>query len=226
MIKEATYKEKFTLLKNWMPEILNSVKKDLKSDHLKKDFAFAKKYFTGKNPAKLTLEELVEGYNLAIDQEEKAEELAEFITNRWLLKNSEVYNFYERELSQINKDFTSLDHIEEALAQKIVQQSLLQFGAIKSYIFATLNSVVFPKKVFETLERQAYLEKEQSKEEESLEDKEKSLEEIMKRHEEEINKLTNKYEDKLQGLQNKYIRDVEMLKKQIANLQRKAHGPK
>ena len=100
MLKDATYKEKYNALKNWMPAIVDVVKKDLKNEHLKTDFVFAKRYFAGKNLNKLTNEELVAGYASAIQQEEKGEEIAEFITNRWLIKNSELYGFFEEELKE------------------------------------------------------------------------------------------------------------------------------
>src|ERR1700726_3667878 len=110
MYKNATYKEKFADLQEWVPFLVESVKKDLRQEHLKKDFAFVKKYLSSKNIHKVTTEELAEAYQKAI-QEEQGEELAEFITSRWLLKNSEMYEFFEKQLSQIHPDFTNLEEI-------------------------------------------------------------------------------------------------------------------
>ena len=45
---EMSYKQKFQYLNPWMGEILNTVKKDLKNDHLRKDPVFTQKYFSKK----------------------------------------------------------------------------------------------------------------------------------------------------------------------------------
>lgn len=83
MYKNASYKEKFALLNDWFGLVIDSVKKDLKNEHLKKDLYFVKKFLGSKNLNKLTTEDLTEAYQRAIVEEEKGEELAEFITSRW-----------------------------------------------------------------------------------------------------------------------------------------------
>lgn len=96
MYKNATYKEKFADLQEWIPLLVEAVKKDLRNEHLKKDLNFVKKFLSSKNVHKVTIEELAEAYQKAIQEEEQGEELAEFITSRWLLKNSELYEFFEK----------------------------------------------------------------------------------------------------------------------------------
>ncbi|HEV8052528.1 MAG TPA: hypothetical protein VGP47_08535, partial [Parachlamydiaceae bacterium] len=125
MLKESTYKEKFNTLQPWMPLIIDTIRKDLKNEHLKKDPGFSRQYFPGKNPAKLTSEELFEAYNQALSSGENTEELAEFIANRWLLKHTDLYYYFEQELGKINPDFSELKDIEKSVATKIMD------GAVK-----------------------------------------------------------------------------------------------
>lgn len=221
MLKDATYKEKFAMIRNWMPLIIDDIKKDLRNDHLRTDPGFAREYFAGKNAAKLSSMELADGYYKAIENGERSEQLAEFIANRWLLKHSDLYYFFEHELAKINPDFNDLHAIEKNDAKKIMDGSVGQFGPIHTYLFCVLNSVVFPKDIYEQLARDAKNHAQQ-KEEEAVVIKEKeSMDKILKTHAEEVARLTDKYEKKLLGLQKKYTQDVEALKKQVAQLQRK-----
>lgn len=221
MSNESTYKEKCTQLKTWMPQILDTVKKDLKSEHLKNDFKFVKKYFAGKNLNKLTTEDFVEAYPSALENEENAEEVSEFIINRWLLKNTELYDYFEAALTKISPDFTELKEIDAKKSEEIIKGSVALFGSPRTYLFSIMNSVVFSKEVLEKLDKTAKedLKKEQKDEAEL---KEKLSFESMKDHyEAQIARLTDKYEKKLAGLQRKYLVDTEGLKKQVVNLQKK-----
>lgn len=221
MLKNATYKEKFALLKKWMPTIVDSVKKDLKNEHLKKDWAFVKQYFPGKNLNKLNAEEIAQAYLHVIETSENAEELAEFISNRWLLKHTELYYHFEKELTKINPDFSELEELDKNQSMQIIEGSIAQFGALNSYLFSILNSVVFPKEVFDALAARAETDVKKAKEEAHAAAEMKSLEDMQRSYEQQIARLTDKYEKKLSGLQKKYSLDVEGLKKQIVNLQRK-----
>lgn len=226
MYKNATYKEKFADLQEWIPFLIDVVKKDLRQEHLKKDVYFVKKFLSSKNIHKVTTDELSQAYQKAIQEEEQGEQLAEFITSRWLLQNSELYEFFERQLTQINPDFASLEEIQPNQAQSLIKASVDQFGAPYTYIFSVLNSVVFPEESFRQLKTQA----QQHQEKETVEAKQAheqlTLEQSRKEFEREIARLTDKYEKKLAGLQKKYITDVDTLKKQVAQLQRKMHQEK
>jgi hypothetical protein len=224
MHKNTTYKEKFTLLKEIMPVVIDSVKKDLKNEHLKKDFYFVKKFLGAKNLNKLTTEELTEAYQKAIEEEEKGEDLAEFVTSRWLMKNSELYEFFENQLTVITPDFTDLEELSMQQAQPLVEASITEFGALKTYLFAVLNSVVFPNEIFQKLELEAKKQSKQDQEQEQLDLEKLNVDNMKKAFAMEIARLTDKYEKKLSGLQKKYIVDVECLKKQISHLQRKLQG--
>lgn len=221
MLKESTYKEKFNTLQIWMPLIIDTIKKDLKNEHLKRDPGFSRQYFPGKNPAKLTAEELVEGYTQALAAEENTEELAEFIANRWLLKHTELYYYFEQELARINPNFNELKDIEKPVATKIMEGAVQQFGAISTYLFCVLNSVVFPEEIYKTLSKDADKHATEKKVEEKVSAENASIEAMQRNHEQLVARLTDKYEKKILGLQKKYIQDVDTLKKQVANLQRK-----
>lgn len=220
MYKNATYKEKFADLQEWIPFLVESVKKDLRQEHLKKDFAFIKKYLSSKNIHKVTTEELAAAYQKAI-QEEHGEELAEFITSRWLLKNSELYEFFEQQLSQLYPDFTNLDELAHEEAERLMDASISQFGAPQTYLFSVLNSVVFPKESFRKLKIKAEEHQHKEEQEERQAVEQLGVEQMRKNFEREMARMTDKYEKKLAGMQKKYVVDIENLKKQIAQLQRK-----
>lgn len=221
MLKDTTYQEKFQMLDEWMEEIIDTVKRDLKTEHLKKDWAFFKKYFGEKNINKMSTEDLVQGYRSAIANAENGETIGEFIASRWLLKNTEIYQYFEAQLSSISSDFSSLTQLDLPHATKIMEGSVSQFGALKTYLFSVFNSVVFPESVFTQLRKKA---QEQVKHEEKQHEETKGvmlLEDLRKSHERDIARLTDKYEKKLIGMQKKYLIDTEGFKKQIAHLQRK-----
>lgn len=226
MLKNMSYKDKFALLKKWMPEIINSIKKDLKNEHLKKDWGFVKQYFTGKNLNKLTADEIAQAYIHVIENGENAEQVAEFISNRWLLKNTELYQLFEQELSKINPNFNELEEIENHRALEMISKAVNEFGALKTYLFSILNSVVFSQEVYNILAAQADADIRQAELDEQAHTEMKSLQDMQRSHDQQIARLTDKYEKKLLGLQKKYSVDIEALKKQIVSLQRKLnHQP-
>lgn len=226
MYKDATYKEKFADLQEWIPLIIDVIKKDLRNEHLKKDLFFVKKFLSSKNIHKTTTEDLVEAYTKAIQEEEQGEGLAEFITSRWLLKNSDLYEFFEEHLTQIDPDFSTLVELAPEQARRLIDASNKQFGAPHTYLFSVLNSVVLPEESFHELRKEAQ-EHQRNLEEEKAKEELKLSEELKNRNDERvIARLTDKYEKKLAGLQKKYIADVDKLKKEVAQLQRKLQESK
>lgn len=221
MLKDSTYKEKFALLKKWMPIIVDSVKRDLKNEHLKRDWGFVKQYFPGKNPHKLTAEELSEAYTHAIETSENAEDLAEFVSNRWLLKHSDLYYYFEKELIKVSPNFSELEHLEKDISLQIMDNAIQHFGALHTYLFCVLNSVVFPKETYDILGQRAEDSVKAAKIEAAANSELQSFEDMKRSYEQQIARLTDKYEKKILGLQKKYAVDVDALKKQVAQLQRK-----
>jgi hypothetical protein len=224
MYKDTTYKEKFAILKPWMPTIIETIKKDLKTEHLKRDNVFLKTYFPSKNPNKLTTEEMVKAYSHAVANADNGENLGEFLTNRWLLKNGDIYHYFEQELNAIAPNFTELSEIDKSKALPLMQHSVDKFGALATYLFSVLNSVVFPDEVYQALRQKAEAEVETEERNELLEKEKQADEDMQKAHAREIARLTDKYEKKLAGLQKKYVQDMDALKKQISALQRRLDG--
>lgn len=224
MYRDTTYKEKMTLLKEWGPAIFDEIKRDLKNEHIKQDYVFAKKYLGGKPAQRLTLDELVAGYLRAVEEEEQGEKIAEFIANRWMMKSSDVYGFFEKELSRINPDFNEIVELPEQESNKLIEQAIAEFGAPKTYLFAVINSVCFSKKQFEALKNKAETEKKREEEAFTKLQESASIEQLKKEFESKLSKMEEKYEKKLQGLEKKYVNDTASLKKQIANLSRKLNG--
>lgn len=220
MLKDATYQIKFKMLDTWLSTIIDQIKKDLKQDHLQRDPVFCKVHFPGKNVSKITLEEMTVPYRTLLSQE-GGEDVSEFITNRWLLKNAEIYHFFEEELKAVTPDFSEIEVLDEEKSRKIIADSVRRFGAPRTYIFSVLNSVVFPEKLYKELANEAESHRDQSAQVAEQKKEQQNLESIQRTHEAEIARLTNKFEKTILGLQKKYLIDTEALKKQIAALQRK-----
>ena len=216
MYKNKSYKEKFVDLAPWFSGIVHNVKKEIRSEHLKKSPSFTKQYFSQANPQKLTSEELAKGYLRAIEAEENGEDIAEFIASRWLMKQSEIYHEFEKELGKIASDFSELESIDKEFADQLCGQ----FGPQDVYIFSVLNSVVFPDETFGSLREKA-LEACKAAEK-NFEDERRSAEvqKEARNYQLEMARLVDRYEKKLSGLQKKYVADTDALKKQIAALQR------
>jgi len=219
-----SYKEKLAALKKFMPEIIESVKKDLKNDHLRSDWAFGKKYFGSKNPLKLTTEELIEGYSKAIQDEEQGEKIAEFVANRWIFRNSDVYYLFEKHLQEKYPNFQDIKEIDSTIAENLIADSSEQYGFVKTYLFSFLNAVVFSDAIFEKLRTKADHELTESVVKDEEKKKELSFESLKSDYETKIARLTDKYEKKLAGLERKYFVDTEGLKKQLSLLQKKLQG--
>ena len=221
MYKDATNLQKIDEVRHWMPLFIESIKKEIKNDHLKKDPYFLKNYFPGKTAAKLSTEELAEGYLSALRQEEKSEEIAEFLISCWLMKHPELYHLFESHLTQVTQDFSSLEQLTEEQTKALLQPAIAEFGPYETYLFSVFNSVVFSKETFEELKKQAQAFLQNQAVAKQEEQERQDLEGMQKKHATEMARLTDKYEKKLMGLQKKYQLDQEALKKQLAALQRK-----
>lgn len=219
MFKGTSYQEKFILIKPWLDSIIEKVKKDLKNEHLVKDKRFCSKYFLGKNPNQIKVSEMIEAY--AKDIAEGNVGLGEFIASRWLLKNTDLYGFFEDKLKVINPDFDQINEISLEQSFKMIEESIKEYDPGTVYIFCVFNEVAFHKEAAERLktiaEKRHQALQEESEEKETVQ----SLDSLKKRHAREISTLSDRFEKKFIGLQKKYLNDVEALKKQISTLQRK-----
>lgn len=219
-IQEKNLKEKFSTVRQWLADIVHPIKKDLRQDHLIQDRGFAHKYFRGKTINKITTEEFAEAYSKAIEEEEKGEEIADFIFHRWLMKNTDIYYFFDRELSKIAEDYTTLKSIDHKVGQEIKNKAVSEFGPEKAYLFSFLNGVVFDQKIFDELAHEAEQTRKKTKQQAEGLKEQQDLDARLRNHEAEMARLKNRYEDRIAGLEKKYERDVSALKKQLAQLQR------
>jgi hypothetical protein len=215
----SEYQEMFQLVDPWLGEILEVVKKDLKQEHLKKDKAFCKRYFLGKGAAQVSVEEMVPAYRSEIAAGNVG--LAEFIASRWLLKNTDIYGFFEKKLEKISPDFDQLDSLEEAFALQLKSEAQKEFKPVRLYLFSVLNAVTFSSEIFTELRENALnYTAENHKLEQERKEKE-DLEAMQRRHDREVRALVGKFEKKLSGMERKYVRDTDTLKDQIRSLSRK-----
>ena len=211
MLKDTKYKDKFAMLQGYMPLIIDTIKRDLRNEHLRNDQVFVKRYFAGKNHLKLSAEELAPAYIHVIAHEEKAEELGEFIANRWILKHGDLYHYFEQELTKLSPNFSELTTIEMPKAKKIMEESVEKFGAVATLLFCVFNSVVFPEEIYAVLTKKA-TDQAKNQEIEEVKIKEiRSIDQLKLTHDQQIARLTDKYEKKLLGLQNKYIQDLSLI---------------
>lgn len=219
MLNEMSYKQKITLAQPWFLQIVDTVKKELKQEHLSKDRQFAKEYFAGKNLQKLTVQELAQGYHKAID--EGADHLAELIVSQWVVKHTEIYYLFETELQKINPQIEEINEIADLQALSLIDRARDEFGIENSYLFSLFNSVAFSENQLADFRAKALQELEERKREETSNTALKAMEQQQRKEQLELSRVVDKYEKKLQGLQKKYMKDTENLQKQISALQRK-----
>lgn len=219
MLKEAGYQEKIEMLKQWLEEIVEIVKRDLKQEHLKIDREFCRKYFLGKTPQSLTAAEMTPAYFKDIQEGNVG--LGEFIASRWLLKNTDIYGFFEEELRKVNPDFEAIEKLSNKESHSLMQTAVIEFGAKKTYIFSVFNSVVFDERTYQHLKNLALEGDLTDKEQKQQLEEEKTLAGLKKQHERELASLKERFENKLKGMEKKYLHDTEALKRQISALQRK-----
>lgn len=213
------HQEKFELLKPWLNSIIETVKKDLKNEHLKIDKDFCRRNFLGKHFNHVSISELAEAYHRDIVQGNEG--LGEFIASRWLLKNTDIYGYFEEKLKTISEDFDELDALPDDLSNRLLKGALEEYGPTKTYLFSILNSVVFTKEIYADLRQKAIEDSERMQKKAEAIRITESLEAMQKRHEREMAAMSNRYEKKLSGLQKKYVHDIEILKKQVLQLQKK-----
>lgn len=216
----STLRDKFSLIEPWMHDIIHTVKKDLRQEHLNQDRVFYNKYFRSKTLNKLTTEELVHAYTDAIRNEERGEQIAEFVFHRWLLKHTDIYHFFDKELSKITEDYTTLEQIDRAQGAALKDAAVQKFGPQPTYLFSFLNGVVFDKDTLEELRKAAQADLTEQAKRAGEEKQQHDIEARFRDYEAQLTRLTDRYEGRIAGLERKYERDVTALKKQIASLQR------
>lgn len=211
-------KDKFQTLQPWLPQILQSIKKEIKTEHLSKSPSFYKAYFGNRPLNRITGEEICGIYQKVLLEEEN-DDLREWIINRWVFRNGDIYQHFAERLSRIHPDFDSIVSLDEAQSEAVLAGSIETFGALPVYLFCVLNGVVFPETVFSKLRKIAENYESAEKDREIQAEVEKNLLLIEERYKADVSRLERKYEDKLAGVIKKHAMDVQALKKQIRALQ-------
>lgn len=210
----------FLTLQNWTFEVLETIKKDLKSDHLHTDPLFYQKHFGRRPQNRLSVEEILTAYEKELV--EGHPEIAEFVVNRWVFKHGDLYQHFADRLSKIHPNFDEIKQLTPEQSKQVLQGAAETFGAVPTFLFCVLNGVVFPPTILEELRRGAEVEKSARLQKEETEAERDNLQKVIEAHQREVARL----HDKIAGVQKKYVNDTEALKKQIKSLQQKLHGPR
>jgi hypothetical protein len=214
-------KNKFQTIESWIPLILEAIKKEIRTDHLASSPAFVRAHFGHRPLNRITTEELFAAYTKELLAGN--EDLGDWVVNRWVFKHGDIYQHFAERLSEVHPDFGSIESLDLAQSEKVLQGAPEAFGALPVYLFCFLNGVVFPQEVFSRLEQAAIKEESAKKEIQKKEEEQKNFEEILTRKERELLSAHKKYEEKIAGVMKKYTVDTEGLKKQIRSLQQQLH---
>ncbi len=213
-------KNQFETLQSWIGQILNEIKKDIKTDHLPSDSLFYKANFGSRPLNRLSSDEIFKVYEKELLKGN--ETLAEWVVNRWVFKHGDIYRHFSEGLSRIHPDFDEIKTLTVEQSEEILKGA--SFDAVPIYLFSMLNGVVFPETILGRLRKNAETEAASQKQEEASAAEKQTLEQTVARYERDIARLHEKYESRLAGVQKKYTTDVEALKKQIRILQQRLHG--
>lgn len=138
---ESSFVERMQKLADFVPAMVSEIKKDLKREHLKKSPQAVRRWFGNRPVIRLTPDEMIIGYGNAIAGGD--EDVAETVASRWIMNHSELYRFFESELSRINPNFESIEVLTEEDATSLAEKGYARFPKMEVYLFSILNSVAF-----------------------------------------------------------------------------------
>ncbi len=211
--QEVTWAYKYSLISPWFEHILSQIKKDCKTEHLSIDPHFVRTYFAGKPVARISLEEMRAVYLQQIFAGH--DRLAEFIANRWLFRNMEIYRFFEKELESKIPHFDHVTELPQEAVEPILHEAIQKYGIEPVFCFTVLNDVALPKALFEKLQKDALqLAAESQDKNEKLDAEEKQIQALKA----EIISLKERQERKLAEVQKKHRQEIERLMKDIQTL--------
>lgn len=210
---------KFLVIQPWLPETLESIKREIRIEHLAKNPSFCRAHFGNRPLNRISGEELIQAYEKKLLSGD--EELSQWVVNRWVFKNGDIYAHFAQRLEAIDSNYDSLDVLSPSQSEEVLKGALERFGAVSTYLFSVLNEVVFPPSVFEKLRCLAEGETSRRSLVNQGEKKSPSVEELKASHEQAIAKMQEKWEGKIAGILKKYTQDVEALKAQVRSLQKK-----
>lgn len=216
MIAESIYSRKFALLEAFSEEIFTGIKKEIKREITTKGSPLQRKL--GIFSVKET-KEMMELFlkNIIV---EKDEEVGEWVASAWINRHGDIFQCFHEHLIKVTPQYDELTEIPAAAENALVQDSVMEFGALDVYIFCILNSVVISAKKIEELKILAQKEVE-NKKEEKVKVPETSLEDAQKKFEEQMQKILEKQEKRILGITERYQMEIAGYRKQISQLQKK-----
>jgi len=137
---------------NLFPLIVSDIKKDIKSELIKFDYKLFQRLFGKCHIAKLSTQDLAKPLFQEIDGNPNLEE---WIIERWIEKNADMYHFFARLLMSINPKFEEIKSLPDADGEKIAAAASAKFGPQKTYLFSVFNGVAFSPALLEKLAGQA-----------------------------------------------------------------------
>jgi hypothetical protein len=189
-------------------DIMSSVKKDCKNEHLRLDQQFVCQHFGGMPVHRIGLDEMRAVYMQQILSGRN--ELAEFVANRWLFRNMEIYKLFAEALEKIAPEFDKVNELPQQQADEIVKHAVEKFGSERVFVFVILNDVAVPESTLVHLQRKA-LESLAQRPQEG--DDESSIRGEMER-------LKERHEKKLQEISKKHAQEIQRFQKEIADLKK------
>lgn len=201
-------KNLFQNIELWIPEVLGSIKRDLRNEHLAKLPNFYKAHFGNRPLNRLTHEEICAVYKKELLKGEDAS-LQEWVVNRWVFHHGDIYEYFSTQLEKIHPDFTAIQNLTAEQSLLIIEGAVARFGALNTYLFSVLNEVVFPESVLTELQEKIVPEANEAGPQDNWKE----------RYEADMARLQKKCEEKVAGVLRKHAMDVEALKKQIRALQ-------
>jgi hypothetical protein len=155
-----TFKEKLELLSTWFSFLFQPIRKDLE-EWLRKNPTFVMSYFPHFFKIDLTtipLEILVQGFTRALqkENEEQGEDLAMNLSQFWILKHEKVYDVFENGFKVLGIDFENeLLELSYQDSTFLISAPVSSFGALTTYVFCILNSVLLNKEAMAELKTKA-----------------------------------------------------------------------
>jgi hypothetical protein len=216
-VDRSSWAGKFSLLSPWFSEMLDVIKRDCKQEHLSVDPHFVRKFFAGKPVARISLDEMRAVYMQQILAGN--DQIADFIANRWLFRNMDLYRFFEEELQKVSPEFEKIKELSVEETEKLFEKALKSFSLEKIFCFVVINEVAFNPVFFENLQKQALeaLSKRQKEQPEENSNKEvlllkEEMERIKERHEKKIQEMKRQHQQEIGRFQN----EILSLKKELS----------
>lgn len=206
-----TWAGRFSLVSPWFTEIISSIKRDCKNEHLRIDPVFVRQNFGGSPLHRITVDEIRSVYLQHILSGN--ERLAAFVANRWLFRNMELYRFFESRLKEVSPDFEKIEEISTEIATPIINDAIAKFGVEKVFCFVVINEVAIPGDFFEKMQRDALEKLAASQDKES--DREDGQDSLLRM---EMDRIKIRHEKKVAEMVKKHQIEVDKLAKEIRAL--------